>query len=105
MGSRAIVTNPNRLVAQPMPSLLYICTVNSGKAAPSTYLNMPLAAVAEAPASDPYVSIKYNTQEQKINMLPIPNGTVARSGAIQWISARAVQANQNRLMGSRNEPN
>ena len=52
-GSKATVTNPKRLVAQPIPSLLYICIVNNGKTAPSVYLNMPLAAAADAPAKDP----------------------------------------------------
>ena len=58
IGSKAIVMNPSRLVAQSIPSLLYICTVNSGNAAPSTYLSRPFAAAALAPPNGPYVSIR-----------------------------------------------
>ena len=70
--------NPKRDVAHPMPRAEYtvqlvskqpltqtsnhsLCTVNSGKTAPSMYLKMPLAAAAEAPLSGPYTSVMYST--------------------------------------------
>ena len=58
IGSIAIPMKARRLVAQLMPSLSYICTVNKGKAAPKAYLRSPLAATADAPYWAPYVSSK-----------------------------------------------
>jgi hypothetical protein len=69
--------NPKRDVAQAMPRAEYtiqlvskqsltrtinhsLCTVNSGKTAPSVYLKMPFAAIAEAPLSGPYTSVIYS---------------------------------------------
>ena len=74
---------PRRPVAHSMVSFSYICTVNSGNAAPSVYLRSPFAAIADAPLSGPYISRKYTAAEMKIVTFPNANGTLARTGEIQ----------------------
>jgi hypothetical protein len=73
---------PSRLVAQPTPRpsytkahISYACkilecgkkyslwTAKRGKTAPSVYLRIPFAAIADAPPDGPYTSIMYNAAE------------------------------------------
>ena len=122
IGNMANDRKPRRLVAQSMPRRLYtaslnqhelqlifvawqirwgysLCKVNNGNAAPEIYLTSPFAANAEAPFSGPYTSTKYKPAAVKMHRFAHANGIVARTGLTQWISALAVQANQERPIG------
>lgn len=66
--------------------------------APIVYLATPFAAIAEAPLSGPYVSIKYKAALRKINRLPHAKGMPASTGEIQCTSLRADQPNQKSLL-------
>jgi hypothetical protein len=45
MGTKSSESNAKTPLAHAVPSLLYICTVNSGNIAPNVYLKAPLAAI------------------------------------------------------------
>ena len=60
---------------------LNVVTANSGNIAPSTYCSSVFAAIADAPYSGPYVSIRYSVHAMKIR-LPAPNSASVMTGTI-----------------------
>lgn len=95
-GTRNKDTDPNRLLAQPIPRARYIWVTNNGHAPPPAYLVSPFAPKAEAPAAGPYVSRKYSAPPTNIIKLPAPNGATAMTGDTQDTRLSAVQPNQNK---------
>jgi hypothetical protein len=96
--------NPKSDVAQPIPRASYMKVTHKGKTHPTVYRARLLAPMAEAVYFAPYVSVRYIVAAIKIKRLPHPKNASAITGQIQWMSDRAVHANQNKEIGMRKLP-
>jgi hypothetical protein len=89
--------------AQSAPRFLYMYVPNRGNAAPKA-ARMTVFAASALAAKMVYVSIRYRRMLVKINRYPVPNGTEAMIGTIQWTLGFEVHANQKSEIGTRIAP-